>query len=76
MTIDEILNGLDLLAYEAEKQGHTQKEKILYAATAALRTGQQMRQLLKDLESFDYTRVYVKGMSGPKNWDAATKEEV
>jgi hypothetical protein len=53
MTIDEILNGLDLLAYEAEKQGHTQKEKILYAATAALRAGQAMRNCFNPIDDDD-----------------------
>ena len=36
MTVDEILNALDLLAYEAERHGLYEKEKALYAAATEI----------------------------------------
>jgi hypothetical protein len=69
MTLDRILNGLNWLAYEAEKQGHTQKEKILYAATVVLMAGQNMRDNV-----FDMTKEW-KLDEAVKAWDEATKRE-
>tara|TARA_R110000868_G_scaffold354002_1_gene615264 strand:+ start:428 stop:628 length:201 start_codon:yes stop_codon:yes gene_type:complete len=43
MSVEEILNGLDFLAYEADKHGRINKERLLYSAAKALRAGQALR---------------------------------
>jgi hypothetical protein len=67
MTVEDILNGLDFLAYEAEKHGKPNKEKLFYDAAKLIRAGQVMRDTAAFFPDADH---------GPDAWDAATKEDV
>lgn len=80
MSVENVLNGLDLLAYDAEKRQQINKEKFLYTVTKLIRAG---RAMYLDLQTVAKDKAEETGQPqkdfeyfSAKAWDEATKEDL